>query len=530
MAQYMLLLHQAPNYNMDLPREKMMEMTKRYMAWADGLRQKGKLVGGEKLTAGGGAPHQGQGRQAGRQRRPLCRGQGRDRRLFRDRGQGCAPRPRRSPATARISRCPPPTGSRSGRSTTWPRPARPPAERPRPSAPVHRLVDSLARDSASRLVAALARRLGAGRIAVAEDAVQHALLQALSSWPFKGVPAQARSLARRRRPEPRARPAAPRSARPRAGRRAGAVRTAAAGERRPLRSRAERRRAGAAVRRLPSRAVARDARHLCAEDGVRPHRAADRRGPAERAHDHRPAPGARPPPARGGRRAIEAPPPEALPERAESVRTALYLMFNEGYSASSGEALVQPEFCVEAVRLARALAQHPMTTGPASDALAALLALTAARLSTRVGPDGVAQLLEDQPRDQWDHGLIALGLAHLERSARRRGADGLASARRDRLAACHGAQRRGDRLAAHRRDLRPAARARSLAGGRAGARRGDRPRRGRGGGPAALPDDRRQSLRRGRARRLPGGARPRDEARRHFEKAKGWPAPSPSAG
>jgi RNA polymerase sigma-70 factor (ECF subfamily) len=116
--------------------------------------------------------------------------------------------------------------------------------------------------------------------------------------------------------------------------------------------------------------------------------------------------------------AIEAPPPDALPERAESVRTALYLMFNEGYSASSGEALVHPELCVEAVRLARALAQHPVTSGPASDALAALLALTAARLPTRVGPDGVAQLLEDQPRDRWDGGLIALGLAHLERSAR----------------------------------------------------------------------------------------------------------------
>ena len=53
MSQYMLLLHQAPNYNMDLPREKMLEMTKRYMTWADGLRQKGKLAGGEKLTAGG---------------------------------------------------------------------------------------------------------------------------------------------------------------------------------------------------------------------------------------------------------------------------------------------------------------------------------------------------------------------------------------------------------------------------------------------------------------------------------------------
>src|SRR5262249_47243264 len=55
---------------------------------------------------------------------------------------------------------------------------------------VHNLVASLARDSTHRLVAALARRLGAGRIAVAEDAVQHALLQALSLWPFKGVPAR----------------------------------------------------------------------------------------------------------------------------------------------------------------------------------------------------------------------------------------------------------------------------------------------------------------------------------------------------
>ena len=53
MAQYMLLLHQVPNYNSDLPREKMLEMTKRYMAWADILRQKGRMVGGEKLAVGG---------------------------------------------------------------------------------------------------------------------------------------------------------------------------------------------------------------------------------------------------------------------------------------------------------------------------------------------------------------------------------------------------------------------------------------------------------------------------------------------
>ena len=54
MAQYILLLHQVPNYNAELPREQMMEVVKRYMAWADGLRQKGRMVGGEKLTASGG--------------------------------------------------------------------------------------------------------------------------------------------------------------------------------------------------------------------------------------------------------------------------------------------------------------------------------------------------------------------------------------------------------------------------------------------------------------------------------------------
>lgn len=53
MAQYMLLLHQVPNYTADLPHAKMQEMIRRYMAWAHGLRQKGRMVGGEKLAAGG---------------------------------------------------------------------------------------------------------------------------------------------------------------------------------------------------------------------------------------------------------------------------------------------------------------------------------------------------------------------------------------------------------------------------------------------------------------------------------------------
>jgi hypothetical protein len=53
MTQYMLILHQVPNQGLDLPREKMLEVTKRYMVWADGLRAKGKIAGGERLSDGG---------------------------------------------------------------------------------------------------------------------------------------------------------------------------------------------------------------------------------------------------------------------------------------------------------------------------------------------------------------------------------------------------------------------------------------------------------------------------------------------
>ena len=282
---------------------------------------------------------------------------------------------------------------------------------------VHRLVDSLARDSASRLVAALARRLGTGRIAVAEDAVQHALLQALSLWPFKGVPERPEAwlavVARNRaldvlRHEARdlvlAEELAPLAALP--------VASEGHFDRElnddelallfavchPVLS--PDLRVTFALKTVCGLTVAQIASGLLAEPTTIAQRLV-------RAHRQLEAADV----------SIEPPPPEALPHRAESVRTALYLMFSEGYSASSGEELVQPELCVESVRLARALAIHPMTCGPASDALAALLALTAARLATRVGPDGVAQLLEDQPRDRWDAGLIRFGLDHLQRSA-----------------------------------------------------------------------------------------------------------------
>jgi RNA polymerase sigma-70 factor, ECF subfamily len=270
---------------------------------------------------------------------------------------------------------------------------------------VHTLVASLARDSAHRLVAALARRLGAGRIATAEDAVQHALLQALSLWPFKGVPARPEAwlatVARNRaldllRNESRGLalvedlvPLSPPT-----------VESEGRFDRELNDDELALLFAVCHPALSPELRVTFALKTVC---GLTvPQIAAGMLGE----------------PTAIAQRLVRARRQlEAAGVAIETVRTALYLMFNEGYSASSGEALVQPEFCVEAVRLARALAQHPMTMGPASDALAALLALTAARLPTRVGPDGVAQLLEDQPRDQWDRGLIALGLAHLERSA-----------------------------------------------------------------------------------------------------------------
>jgi RNA polymerase sigma-70 factor (ECF subfamily) len=282
---------------------------------------------------------------------------------------------------------------------------------------IHRLVDSLARDSASRLVAAMARRLGTGRIAVAEDAVQHALMQALSSWPFKGVPAKPEAwlatVAKNRaidllRSEARGLVLAD-----------GLVPLASPTT--AIEGRFDRElnddelallfavchpglspemRVTFALKTVCGLTVNQIAAGLLSEPTAIAQRLVRARRQLEASNVK-----------------IEAPPPDDLADRAESVRTALYLMFNEGYSASSGDALVQPEFCVEAVRLARALALHPITASPASDALAALLALTAARLPTRVGLDGVAQLLEDQPRERWDRGLIALGLAHLERSA-----------------------------------------------------------------------------------------------------------------
>ena len=102
------------------------------------------------------------------------------------------------------------------------------------------------------------------------------------------------------------------------------------------------------------------------------------------------------------------PPAELLPERLDGVLRVLYLIFNEGYAASSGDALVRRELCAEAIRLARVLAGL-MPDEPEVLGLLALMLLHDARREARVGPGGDLVLLEDQDRSRWDAGADRRG-------------------------------------------------------------------------------------------------------------------------
>ncbi len=106
-----------------------------------------------------------------------------------------------------------------------------------------------------------------------------------------------------------------------------------------------------------------------------------------------------------------------LTERLEGVLRTLYLLFNEGYKASSGESLIRADLCHEAVRLATLLVQHPSGAHPKSHALLALLLLNSARLPARLDGEGNLLRLQDQNRNLWDRAMMAKGMFHLARSA-----------------------------------------------------------------------------------------------------------------
>lgn len=132
---------------------------------------------------------------------------------------------------------------------------------------------------------------------------------------------------------------------------------------------------------------------------------------------------------------FELPGPTERPARLDAVREVVYLVFNEGYAASSGDAWVRTDVCIEALRLGRMLAALT-PDDPESLGLLALMEIQVSRLGARVGPDGEQILLLDQDRSRWDRLLIRRGLDLIERIDALRGTAG-PYALQAAIAACH---------------------------------------------------------------------------------------------
>jgi RNA polymerase sigma factor (sigma-70 family) len=132
---------------------------------------------------------------------------------------------------------------------------------------------------------------------------------------------------------------------------------------------------------------------------------------------------------------FEVPRGEDLAARLSSVLEVIYLVFNEGYSATAGDDWTRPALCEDALRLGRILAglapDEPEVLG-----LVALMEIQASRLRARTGPSGEPILLMDQDRSRWDHLLVGRGLAALERAEKLGGTLGPYTLQAT-IAACH---------------------------------------------------------------------------------------------
>jgi RNA polymerase sigma-70 factor (ECF subfamily) len=283
----------------------------------------------------------------------------------------------------------------------------------------HQLVDHLFRTSAGQMVAWLTRVFGPAHLDLVEEVVQDALVKALQQWPYSGVPDNPSGwlfrVARNGALDVLRRSSSFHS-------RAYAIalelqRTAGAADRPPLPDDIEDdelrmvfmcchpslpgdARVALSLKTVGGFSVAEIARAFLASETT----IAQRLVRAKRAlRDHGVG--------------LELPAGSDLAARLDSVLEVIYLLFNEGYSAHAGENLVRHDLCGEALRLGRLVARSPRIVSPAAHALVALMALQAARLPARIDARGELVLLEDQDRALWDQKLVALGFAHLERSA-----------------------------------------------------------------------------------------------------------------
>ena len=136
---------------------------------------------------------------------------------------------------------------------------------------------------------------------------------------------------------------------------------------------------------------------------------------------------------------FEVPRKDELAARLASVLEVIYLVFNEGYSATAGEDWMRPALCEEALRLGRIVAEL-VPKEPEAHGLVALMEIQASRAAARVGPSGDPILLLDQDRARWDHLLVRRGLAALARAEQLEGRLG-PYALQAAIAACHARSR-----------------------------------------------------------------------------------------
>ncbi|MCG8690991.1 MAG: hypothetical protein MI806_07255 [Minwuiales bacterium] len=288
---------------------------------------------------------------------------------------------------------------------------------------IGRLVDHLFRRQAGRMVAGLTRLFGPAHLDLAEEVVQDALLQALKTWPFRGVPEDPAgwlfAVARNRALDAVRRHAVLKAKQP-------AIELWFANDHAPIN--------GAAADPHFEAEIADDQLRLifmcCHPDLGRDGRlaltlkTAGGFGVAEIAGAFLTGESTVAQRLVRAKRRIrerdigfDMPAPPDLDERLGSVLEVLYLMFNEGYAAYVGEHLTKPDVCHEAIRLTMLVAENPKVGRPEAQALLALLLFQGARLPARVDASGELMLLSEQDRTLWNRQMIADGMRRLKAAA-----------------------------------------------------------------------------------------------------------------